>query len=146
MSYRALSALRRSSSALRCSGASRIPQRGGGGHSWPPTKGHIEPPIQRTPLPRKDLLEEDELIWNDGVAPETALDFDAPHVSKWEGLAWWLGSFLFVYLNYKFISSFDIASMKKTAPREVPESTRVAEGLYEDENYAKGPELLKRAE
>jgi hypothetical protein len=48
------------------------------------------------------LHEEDELIWNDGVAPEAALDFDAPHISKAEGLAWWLGGFGFFYAIYLF--------------------------------------------
>lgn len=52
-----------------------------------------------TPL---QLHEEDELIWNDGVAPETALDFDAPHVSKTAGLLWWLGGFAFFYSVWRF--------------------------------------------
>jgi hypothetical protein len=51
------------------------------------------------------LHEEDELIWNDGVAPETAIDFDAPHVSSGAGLAWWLGGFLFFYSIYLFASA-----------------------------------------
>ena len=40
------------------------------------------------------------MIWDDGVAPEMALDVDAPHISKWEGLAWWLGGFAFFYAVY----------------------------------------------
>jgi hypothetical protein len=31
------------------------------------------------------LHEQDEIIWNDGVAPETALDFDVPHWSAAKG-------------------------------------------------------------
>ena len=32
------------------------------------------------------------------------------------------------------------------APRELPESTRLADGLYEEEAYARGPQIVKRAE
>lgn len=49
------------------------------------------------PLLRSQLHEENELVWNDGVAPETALDFDAPNVSAARGLVWWLGGFVFFY-------------------------------------------------
>ena len=48
------------------------------------------------------LHEQDELIWNDGVAPETAIDFDAPHLSAGYGLLWWLGGFGFFYSVYAF--------------------------------------------
>lgn len=41
-------------------------------------------------------------MWNDGVAPETALDFDAPHVSAATGLAWWLAGFGFFYGVWSF--------------------------------------------
>ena len=32
------------------------------------------------------------MIWDDGVAPETALDFDAQHVSSTDGLKWLFGA------------------------------------------------------
>ena len=41
-------------------------------------------------------------MWNDGVAPETALDFDVPHVSAATGLAWWLAGFGFFYGVWSF--------------------------------------------
>ena len=41
------------------------------------------------------LHEEHELVWHDGVAPESALDFDAPHVASSEAIKWWLGGFAF---------------------------------------------------
>ena len=28
----------------------------------------------------EQIHEQDELVWDDGVAPETCIDFDAPHV------------------------------------------------------------------
>ena len=41
------------------------------------------------------LPEEVELIWDDSVAPETALDLDAPHVDTKEVLAMFFGAFIF---------------------------------------------------
>lgn len=57
-------------------------------------------PPHAPPPPPSQLPEEHELIWDDGVAPEMALDIDAPHISAWEGLAWWLGGFAFFYGVY----------------------------------------------
>ena len=37
------------------------------------------------------LHREDELVWDDGVAPESCIDFDAPHLSKWHGARWLAG-------------------------------------------------------
>lgn len=98
----------------------------GGGHH----DSTLEPPFHRLPLPNKpvslvprlrlvgrapwcssllpvadyplQLHEQDELIWNDGVAPETALDLDAPHISAAKGLVWWLGGFAFFYSVFRF--------------------------------------------
>lgn len=39
-------------------------------------------PALPPPSPPCQLHEQDEVIWNDGVAPEAALDFDAPHISR----------------------------------------------------------------
>ncbi|CAM9455833.1 unnamed protein product [Choristocarpus tenellus] len=55
--------------------------RGGGGHHGPPM-----PPFARNLAPSSMLNENHELVWNDGVAPETCIDFDAPHVSTAEAL------------------------------------------------------------
>ena len=60
------------------------------------------------------LHEEDELVWNDGVAPETCIDFDAPHINSYEALAWWFGGIMMVYLTYKTFGLFDKHSWKKT--------------------------------
>ena len=36
-------------------------------------------------------------MWNDGVAPETAIDFDAPNFSPLQGLLMWFGGLGFFY-------------------------------------------------
>ena len=36
-------------------------------------------------------MEDYDALWDDGVAPELALDFDAPHISSREALYTWLG-------------------------------------------------------
>jgi hypothetical protein len=55
--------------------------RGAGGHHRPPP-----PPFARIAVPSQPLHEEVELVWNDGVAPETLIDFDAPHIPKYQAL------------------------------------------------------------
>jgi hypothetical protein len=67
------------------------------------------------------LHEENELVWNDGVAPETALDFDVPHYSKSTGLFMWLGAFFFLYLNYKALSRIDFNDYRKAVSPFPPE-------------------------
>lgn len=83
---------------------------GGGGHD----DHTLEPPFHRLPLPNRPLPEEDELIWNDRVAPETALDFDAPHISSNTGLLMWLGGFAFFYGVFQFAKSTAHPSNKPT--------------------------------
>ena len=95
-----------------CLLGSRAPSRqmgGGGGHDHT-----LEPPLYRLPLPNRALPEEDELIWNDRVAPETCLDLDAPHVSPMEGLLTWLGGFAFFYGVYLYAVSTSHPSNKPT--------------------------------
>jgi hypothetical protein len=55
--------------------------RGGHGHHRPPP-----PPFARLPAATQPLHEHSELVWNDGVAPETLIDFDAPHIPKYTAL------------------------------------------------------------
>lgn len=79
----------------------------------------------------RPLPEQDELIWNDGVAPETALDFDAPHISRAKGLAWWLGGFGFFYSVYLFAKWTKQPDNKPSAERRLPEcTTTTALGNY----------------
>eukprot|EP00624_Nannochloropsis_granulata_P006285 evm.model.NODE_4642_length_71726_cov_21.816496.19 len=48
-------------------------------------------------MPEGPLFEEHELIWDDRVAAEMCLDFDASFVPKGEALRWWLGGFGFFF-------------------------------------------------
>lgn len=67
-------------------GPASLAHRGGGhGPATPP------PPFVRLRKPDKKLHPESELAWDDGVAPEMALDLDVPHIAKGEGLRWFLG-------------------------------------------------------
>jgi hypothetical protein len=42
-------------------------------------------------------------LWDDGVAPELALDFDAPHISSSEALWSAAGAFSIFFALYQFI-------------------------------------------
>ena len=64
----------------------------------------MRPPFKRSPAPSQPLHEEHELIWDDGVAPEVALDFDAPYISRALGLKMFLGGFAFFASIYAFAS------------------------------------------
>jgi hypothetical protein len=46
------------------------------------------------------------------VAPEACLDFDAPHISKGQGLLMWLGGFAFFYGVWLFAKSRDQPAKK----------------------------------
>lgn len=70
------------------------------------------------------MHEQDELVWNDSVAPETAIDFDAPHISKGQGLLMWLGGFAFFFAVWMFASATDHPSNKISGPRDLPEETK----------------------
>jgi len=51
------------------------------------------------------MTENSDCLWDDGVAPELALDFDAPHISSREGLYSWLAAlsgFAFLYQGIKW--------------------------------------------
>jgi hypothetical protein len=59
-------------------------------------------------------------VWSDGVAPETAIDFDAPHISPLQGLAYWLGGFAFFGSVYLYARSTDHPANNPAAPRQLP--------------------------
>lgn len=50
--------------------------------SFGASHGPLMPPFARLQPPTTKLYEETELVWDDSVAPETCIDFDAPHVSS----------------------------------------------------------------
>ena len=57
------------------------------------------------------------MIWDDGVAPEMAVDIDAPHISKGAGLAAWLGGFAFFFSVFLFARAMDHPARKPTVRR-----------------------------
>ena len=59
-------------------------------------------------------------MWSDGVAPETCIDFDAPHMSPGEGLAWWAGGLGFFASVFVFARSVDHPSNNPAAARQLP--------------------------
>lgn len=80
MSARSISHMLRGGASLTVRRSTQL-VRGGGGHHRPPP-----PPFARLPEATQPLHEHAELVWNDGVAPETLIDFDAPHVPKYTAL------------------------------------------------------------
>ena len=73
------------------------------------------------------MPEEIELVWEDGVAPELTIDFDATHVSKTDGLKWWLGGFAFFAGIGSLVWMTDPAGKKRTVTRELPFNSLAAE-------------------
>lgn len=65
------------------------------------------------------LDENHELIWDDGVAPETTIDFDAPHISMSEGLTWCGGGLAFFAAVFGLVSFSDPESKREAVPRSV---------------------------
>jgi hypothetical protein len=87
---------------------------GGGGGPTPPI-----PPFARNQVATSKLHEEHELVWDDGVAPELTIDFDAQHISSAEGLAWWLGGIFFFVGFYQLIAWTDPEGKNPAVNREV---------------------------
>ena len=56
-------------------------------------------------------------LTSDGVAPELTIDFDAQHISKGEGLAWWLGGIGFFVGLYQLVKWTDPASKNPAVDR-----------------------------
>ena len=51
------------------------------------------------------MTENTDALWDDGVAPELALDFDAPHISTREALYTWAGGFSMFFLLFQAIKA-----------------------------------------
>ena len=101
--------LRRTAPAVARPSAAPARRMGGGGGGPP------HPPFQRTKAPEYRLVEEHELVWDDGVAAETCLDFDAAHVDN--GLLWWLGGFGFFTGLATLIAIYSPKRFNQVTPR-----------------------------
>jgi hypothetical protein len=69
-----------------------------GGAERPPA-----PAFMQQPTPTAPLHEQADAIWDDGVAPEMTLDFDAPHVPRWMTAAMWFGGLGFFVAVYQYV-------------------------------------------
>jgi len=75
------------------------------------------PPFARSPTPTQKLIENNDAVWDDGVAPELALDFDCQHVSHSEAVFSWLAGLGGFAALYQFIKSTDPASKNPAVNR-----------------------------
>ena len=80
--------------------------------------GGLMPPFGRMKPPTSSLPENVELVWDDSVAPETAIDFDAPHVSTNEAMLMFLLGFGAFYGFYKLVASTSPVDKNPVAIRD----------------------------
>jgi len=102
----------RGGAALRSQGA--LLRRGGGGDR-PPL-----PPFMRLPRPKERLPQDYDLVYNDGVAPELLLDFDAPNYSRLQATAMWATALSGIFVVYQFIAFLNPESQRPDADQELP--------------------------
>ena len=87
------------------------------GHDDHHHHGPMMPPFARLEPPKGKLTEEVELVWDDTVAPETCIDFDAPHVESNEMFGMMLAGFGFFGTLYLLVSLSDPEGSNPVAPR-----------------------------
>ena len=88
-------------------------------------------------------------MWDDGIAPETCIDFDASFVKTKEVLSMFVGSFAVFFGLYLYIKLYDPAGNSPVAPRsavipantvemffgyDIPETAEGEDGEDEDED------------
>ena len=76
----------------------------------PASLGGATPPLapfRRIPVESEKLTEQQDAIWDDGVAPEVTLDFDCQHIDTWTGLAMWLGGLTFFATLFQVVKLTD---------------------------------------
>eukprot|EP00522_Entomoneis_paludosa_P013663 CAMPEP_0172440836 /NCGR_PEP_ID=MMETSP1065-20121228/1461_1 /TAXON_ID=265537 /ORGANISM="Amphiprora paludosa, Strain CCMP125" /LENGTH=131 /DNA_ID=CAMNT_0013189905 /DNA_START=67 /DNA_END=462 /DNA_ORIENTATION=+ len=61
------------------------------------------PPFARSPIRTELIPENSDTVWDDGVAPELALDFDMPNVSTRTALMWWGSAITTVFMISKVL-------------------------------------------
>jgi hypothetical protein len=97
-----------------------------GGHGGLPAPSFV--PRQ---VPDGPLHEQADLIWDDGVAPEVTIDFDAPGVSRGKGFLMWLGGLGFFASVYGFV-----AFVQRPDEGRLAMPARLG-GMYDEEEIAK---------
>ncbi len=113
----------RGGAVARSRGAQAV--RGGGHGGLPP------PSFVPRQVPDGPLHEQADLIWDDGVAPEVTIDFDAPGVSSGKGFLMWLGGLGFFASMYGFVV---FVQRPDEGRRAMP--ARLG-GMYDEEELAK---------
>jgi hypothetical protein len=100
--------------------------------------GPSVPPFARLRPPTESLPEQVELVWDDSVAPETCIDFDAPHVSTKEVLISFFTAFGTIALLFQLIKYLDPEGNSPVVPRSAVISKEIyfkSLGLdFEEEN------------
>jgi hypothetical protein len=76
------------------------------------------------------LPEEVELVWDDGFAPETCIDFDASFVKTAEVLSMFVGSFVVFFGLFLTVKFSDPAGNSPVAPRSVVIPAHTVEMFY----------------
>eukprot|EP00542_Grammatophora_oceanica_P010156 CAMPEP_0194047994 /NCGR_PEP_ID=MMETSP0009_2-20130614/26492_1 /TAXON_ID=210454 /ORGANISM="Grammatophora oceanica, Strain CCMP 410" /LENGTH=146 /DNA_ID=CAMNT_0038693771 /DNA_START=39 /DNA_END=479 /DNA_ORIENTATION=- len=76
------------------------------------------PPFQQLPKPSQKLSEDNDAIWDDGVAPELAFDFDVQNVSTLEAIMTLGAMFGFVGTIYYTIKQMDPEGQNPAVSRE----------------------------
>jgi hypothetical protein len=64
-------------------------------------------------------VEEHDLVWDDGVAPEMTIDFDAQHISKEEGTLWGMGGIAFFFIVFQLVKATDPESKNPAVNRKM---------------------------
>ncbi len=58
------------------------------------------------------------MIWDDGVAPETALDFDAENLDFKQAFAFWLSGFFFFFMVSRLVKLSDPEGRNPVVPKQ----------------------------
>ena len=116
MFSRALSqASRLSSKVVRSGSVKNVLKRHSHDHAGSP-----QPPYVQRHAPNKSLSEHAELIWEDGVAPETAIDFDVMNMKTGRAFLWALSGFSLFFFLYEGVKHYDPQHLRRYTLRENP--------------------------
>ncbi|KAK8797813.1 hypothetical protein WA171_005344 [Blastocystis sp. BT1] len=108
-------ATRMTSRVIRNNGMKNVIKRHNHDHAGTPP-----PPYVQRRAPTKSLSEHAELIWEDGVAPETAIDFDAQNVSTGHAFLWWASGMGLFFLLWEGVKHYDPPHLARCVPRQNP--------------------------
>mmetsp|Transcript_19928 Transcript_19928/g.24621 ORF Transcript_19928/g.24621 Transcript_19928/m.24621 type:complete len:119 (-) Transcript_19928:249-605(-) len=75
-------------------------------------------PFARNLAPTEKLVENHDAMWDDGVAPEVTIDFDAPHITTGQAAKIWLSAFGGFFTLYQFCKWVDPPSKNPCVPRD----------------------------